>query len=120
MTDVVGSHIQRELGLEKVSIITLKKLDEDFIINFKPSKEIESYFAISGIEVRPTHNGGKYLRFRLSDKTGEITVTYWSGARTDEKEIELRGTQIVKIKGYIQEYQGKVNILINPDLGHYV
>ena len=96
-----------------------RKSDEEFIINLKPGQEIESYFAISGIEAR-TGRAGKFLHFVLSDKTRGITVTYWSGAETDEKEVELRGTQTVKIKGLVQEFEGKINILINPSLEHYV
>ena len=59
----------------------------------------------------------------VSDKTGVIPATYWSGDKTGEIKNSLDGDRIVKVRGSVTEFpegSRKYNILINPQLGNYV
>ena len=94
-----------------------RKRAEDFVKNLKSARDIESYFAVSEKSLKLATSGDKYIAFKLSDRTGMITVTCGFGDRIDEINDAISVGQIVKVKGIVQEYKGKYNILINLSEG---
>lgn len=94
-----------------------RKQDEDFVKNLKSARDIESYFAVSEKSLKLATSGDKYIAFKLSDRTGAITVTCGFGDRVDEINDAISVGQIVKVKGIVQEYKGKYNIFINVSEG---
>ena len=94
-----------------------KKQAEDFVKNLKSARDIESYFAVSEKSLKLATSGDKYIAFKLSDRTGVITVTCGFGDRVDKINDTINVGQIVKVKGIVQEYKGKYNILINLSEG---
>jgi len=94
-----------------------RKSEEDFVRNLKPNRDIESYFAVSDKSLRVAKTGDKYVAFRLSDRTGVITATCGFGDKANEINNTISVGQIVKVKGRVQEHEGRCNIFIGLSIG---
>jgi len=75
----------------------------------KADTEITSCFIIRNKQVFQKKNGEPYLRLTFGDKTGEIQAFMWDNLPKLE---EIRTDDIFKVKGRVNNYQGKLQITI--------
>jgi 3'-5' exoribonuclease len=80
-------------------INTLRKNDENVI----------GFYLITSLEEKTTKNGKPYLDLTLSDKTGSINAKLWD---YDKTKHFFRKGDIIKVKGKIQEFGGKLQYII--------
>jgi 3'-5' exoribonuclease len=82
------------------------------IIDFNKNDKIEGYFLIKTVDCKITNNSNtnKYLDFNLTDATGEINGKLWEC--NSELEQTLRDNMVVKIRGVVNEYRGKLQLKI--------
>lgn len=85
-----------------------KKINE-----FCKGDKIENFFLIKSVETKITNNSttNKYLDFTLIDNSGEINGKLWEC--NDEIERSIGNNMLVKIKGSINEYRGKLQLKID-------
>ena len=75
----------------------------------KSDTEIISSFILRNKQVFQKKNGEPYLRLTLGDKTGEIQGLMWDNLpKTDD----IKTDDLLKIKGRVNSYQGKLQITI--------
>lgn len=74
--------------------------------------KVESFFLVKTIECKITNNSttNKYLDFILIDSTGEINAKLWEYNAEVEKSIN--NNMLVKVRGTINEYRGKLQLKI--------
>ncbi len=77
----------------------LKKNDENII----------GFYLISSLEEKQTRQGKAYLDLTLSDKTGSINAKLWD---YDKTKHFFGAGDIIKAKGKIQEFGGKLQYII--------
>ena len=82
-----------------MEIRSLKKNDENII----------GFYLVSSLEEKVTRNGKAFLDLTLTDKTGSINAKLWDFDKT--RHLFKKG-DIIKVKGKIQEYGGKLQFII--------
>ncbi|MDU1414428.1 MAG: HD domain-containing protein [Clostridium sp.] len=83
------------------------------INQFCKGDKIENFFLVKTVETKITNNSitNKYLDFTLIDNSGEINGKLWEC--NDEIERSISNNMLVKIKGSINEYRGKLQLKID-------
>ncbi|MEG0774828.1 HD domain-containing protein [Clostridium sp.] len=82
------------------------------IVDFNKGDKIEGYFLIKTIDCKITNNSStnKYLDINLTDSTGEINGKLWEC--NSELEKLFTDSMVVKIRGVVNEYRGKLQLKI--------
>jgi 3'-5' exoribonuclease len=85
----------------------MKKISE-----IKKGDRVESFFVIKSVDIKVTNNSNtnKYLDFNLGDATGDINAKLWES--NEELEKILKPNILVKIKGTVNEWRGKLQLKI--------
>jgi len=85
----------------------IKKISE-----IKKGDRIEGFFVIKSADSKVTNNSNtnKYLDFNLGDATGEINAKLWES--NEELENTFKQNTLVKIKGSVNEWRGKLQLKI--------
>ncbi|MGV8984276.1 3'-5' exoribonuclease YhaM family protein [Clostridium sp.] len=85
----------------------IKKISE-----IKKGDRIESFFVIKSVDSKVTNNSNtnKYLDFNLGDATGDINAKLWES--NEELESKFKPNILVKIKGTVNEWRGKLQLKI--------
>jgi 3'-5' exoribonuclease len=85
----------------------IKKISE-----IKKGDRIESFFVIKSVDSKVTNNSNtnKYLDFNLGDATGDINAKLWES--NEELESKFKPNILVKIKGSVNEWRGKLQLKI--------
>ena len=81
-----------------------------FIKDFKPKDNVDELFLVKYMAVMESRDGRSYLNMILSDSSGDIEARKWKGAESAVKLLE-KG-DIVRIKGKINLYQGRYQLII--------
>lgn len=93
------------------------KKNGDFLVKkiseLKKSDKVENYYLIKSIECKITNNSStnKYLDITLADSTGTINSKLWEVSK--EIESMFKENMLVKVKGSINEYRGKLQFKID-------
>lgn len=100
MSNIIGQKIRRT-GME------YKKINE-----FVKGDRIDNFFLIKNVDVKITNNSttNKYLDFTFIDSTGEINAKLWEC--NNELEKEMQNNILVKVRGTVNEYRGKLQLKI--------
>jgi len=82
------------------------------ISEIKKGDRIESFFVIKSVDSKVTNNSNtnKYLDFNLGDATGDINAKLWES--NEEIENKFKQNTLVKIKGSVNEWRGKLQLKI--------
>ncbi|MGH4137514.1 3'-5' exoribonuclease YhaM family protein [Clostridium sp.] len=82
------------------------------ISEIKKGDRIESFFVIKSVDSKVTNNSNtnKYLDFNLGDATGDINAKLWES--NEELESKFKPNILVKIKGSVNEWRGKLQLKI--------
>lgn len=80
------------------------------ISDFNIDQKIEGFYLIKEIEAKTTSNGSSYLDMSLSDNTGDINAKLWDCKEEDIAKYSKN--DIVKIRGIVDEWQGKKQLRI--------
>jgi len=88
------------------SYMTFKKINE-----LKVGEEVLGFYLIKESNVKTTSNNKKFMDMTLVDKTGDINAKLWEIA--DEQENIYSPNNIIKIKGLVNEWQGKLQLKID-------
>ena len=82
------------------------------ISEIKKGDRIEGFFVIKSVDSKVTNNSNtnKYLDFNLGDATGEINAKLWES--NEELENTFKQNILVKIKGSVNEWRGKLQLKI--------
>ncbi|MFH1127179.1 MAG: HD domain-containing protein [archaeon] len=91
---------------------------KEFIKDFKSGNQIHSKFAVKF--KKPLREYAKGYRFdvRGSDKTGEITITYWGDRNRDAAQKlydSFNTNDVIELSGIVGEYQDNLQISVNPE-----
>ncbi len=81
-----------------------------FIQDLKNEQRFQSAFRILSQRLSVGKNGRSYLSLELGDKTGQMDARVWDQAEVVNEQIAPG--QIVLIKGQIQSYQGRLQIVV--------
>ncbi|WZL72941.1 HD domain-containing protein [Clostridiaceae bacterium 35-E11] len=83
-----------------------KKINE-----LKVGEDSQGIFLIKSVAIKTSSNKKSFLDMTLVDKTGEINGKLWDCTQEDEeKYVE---NQLIKVRGNITEWQGRVQIRID-------
>lgn len=87
--------------------MVMKKISE-----IKKGDKVEGFFVIKSVDIKVTNNSNtnKYLDFNLGDATGDINAKLWEC--TEELENKFKQSSLVKIKGTVNEWRGKLQLKI--------
>ncbi len=82
------------------------------ISEIKKGDRVESFFVIKSVDSKVTNNSNtnKYLDFNLGDATGDINAKLWES--NEEIESKLKQNTLVKVKGSVNEWRGKLQLKI--------
>ncbi|MGK0469111.1 3'-5' exoribonuclease YhaM family protein [Clostridium sp.] len=85
----------------------MKKISE-----IKKGDRVEGFYIIKSVDskVPNNSNSNKYLDFNLGDVTGDINAKLWEC--NDELENKFKQNTLVKIKGSVNEWRGKLQLKI--------
>jgi len=88
------------------------KMEIKKISEIKKGDRIEGFFVIKSADSKVTNNSNtnKYLDFNLGDATGEINAKLWES--NEELENTFKQNTLVKIKGSVNEWRGKLQLKI--------
>lgn len=96
---------------------------KQFIRDLKPNDIVNSYFAVKYKRPLRQYARGHMFKVGLSDKTGEIDLTYWGG--TDSNKVRkvwdsFDVDDVIIVRGVVSEYQNEKKIDVNEDRGSIV
>ena len=103
----------------------IKKISE-----IKKGDRVEGFFVIKSVDVKVSNNSNtnKYFDFNLGDASGDINAKLWE--YNEELENKFKQSILVKIKGTVNEWRGKLQLKIeairvteendNVKIGDYV
>lgn len=80
------------------------------IADFNVNDRIEGFYIIKEIDVKTASNGNLYLDMKLGDNTGDINAKLWDCKEENIKSYSINS--IVKIRGEVNEWQGKKQLRI--------
>ena len=85
----------------------MKKISE-----IKKGDRIEGFYVIKSVDSKVTNNSNtnKYMDFNLGDATGDINAKLWD--YSEELENTLKQNTLVKVKGSVNEWRGKLQLKI--------
>ena len=85
----------------------MKKISE-----IKKGDRIEGFFVIKSVDTKVSNNSNtnKYLDFNLGDASGDINAKLWEC--NEELENKFKQSILVKIKGTVNEWRGKLQLKI--------
>ena len=93
---------------------------KQFINELKSGDVVDSLFSIKYKHPIQEYKNGFMFSIGVSDKTGEIPITYWGSPNKDKTDKIFRGfseNDIIRVKGIAGEYKGKLKIDVNEDNG---
>ena len=97
-------------------------MKKQFVNQLKVGDKVNDYFVIEKISQIPyvkNPSDGKFLAIELRDKTGTIDAKKWTkGAETTALHDSLKGVQIIKISGDVDEFRNMPSITLdkNPEI----
>lgn len=80
------------------------------ITHYEAGQSVESYLLIKSVTKSVAVNGNPYLTLILQDKSGDIEAKLWDAKEETEKQYQPQ--TIVKVKGEIQNYRGRMQLKI--------
>lgn len=80
------------------------------IADFNVNDRIEGFYIIKEIEAKTASNGNLYLDIKLGDNTGDINAKFWDCKAEDMNIYSVNS--IVKVRGEVNEWQGKKQLRI--------
>lgn len=83
-----------------------KKIDE-----LKVGEDAQGIFLIKSVTIKTSSNKKNFLDMTMVDQTGEINGKLWDC--TEEDEAKYIQNQLIKVRGNITEWQGKMQIRID-------
>ncbi|MBU3129474.1 HD domain-containing protein [Clostridium tagluense] len=85
----------------------IKKISE-----IKKGDRVEGFFVIKSVDIKVSNNSNtnKYFDFNLGDATGDINAKLWEC--NEELENTLKQNILVKVKGTVNEWRGKLQLKI--------
>ena len=85
----------------------MKKISE-----IKKGDRVEEFFVIKSVDVKVSNNSNtnKYFDFNLGDASGDINAKLWE--YNEELENKFKQSILVKIKGTVNEWRGKLQLKI--------
>jgi 3'-5' exoribonuclease len=87
-------------------------MKSEFVVQLQPEQVVTSFFLISSKEVRTGQKSGKpYLQLELRDRTGAIDARIFQNI--DAAAESARLDEVVKVKGRVDEWQGKKQLIID-------
>ncbi|MCD6414130.1 MAG: HD domain-containing protein [Candidatus Diapherotrites archaeon] len=95
-------------------------MEKQFISELKTNDTVNSYFAVKYKRPVKPYKKGNMFKVGLSDKTGEIDLTYWGGTNQDKvKQLwsSFDIDDVVLVNGVVSEYQGESKIDVNEGVG---
>jgi 3'-5' exoribonuclease len=86
-------------------------MEKQFVADLVPNTRVESSFVVRSSALASFRNKpGQYLNVALADRTGEILARVWDNA--EDLAGTLKPGNIVRIRGRVDEYQGKPQLII--------
>ncbi len=85
--------------------------NKTFIKELKNGDKVSTFFKIIKISKKIKKNGEPYLSLTLQDKTGKIEAKIWEEIEKAEKLLD--SGKIYEIEGYVKEFRGNLEIVIN-------
>nr|WP_218076118.1 OB-fold nucleic acid binding domain-containing protein [Desulfuribacillus stibiiarsenatis] len=80
------------------------------ISQFQSGESVINYFLVKAASMKSASNQNKYLDVTLCDQTGDINAKLWDAS--EDFEAVFQPNALVKIKGTVTEWQGKLQLKI--------
>lgn len=80
------------------------------ISEMRAGDSVQTFFLIKSVESKTSNNNKRYLDLTLADQSGEINAKLWDCRPEDEG--QFRQQTLVKVKGAIFEWQGRLQLKI--------
>lgn len=93
---------------------------KQFVSDLKPGEKVESFFSVKYKHPLKAYKKGFFFELGLSDKTGEIELTYWGGSNKDAVEklySSFSKNDIVFVSGSVSEFNNAIQIDVNEESG---
>ncbi|MCC7552253.1 HD domain-containing protein [Candidatus Micrarchaeota archaeon] len=93
---------------------------KQYINDLKNGEFVDSLFSVKYKHPPREYTNGYMFKIGVSDKTGEVEITYWGGTNKDAITKIFRGfseNDVIHVVGIAGEYKGKLKIDINEDNG---
>ncbi len=86
-------------------------MEETYIGQIQPGREVSGTFALRSMKLLPYRDGsGNYLAVVLGDRTGQVEGRVWEP--TEEMYQSCKPGEIVKVRGQVTEYNGRMQIQV--------
>ncbi|MFT5872605.1 MAG: 3'-5' exoribonuclease [Clostridium sp.] len=87
-------------------------MEMKMISEIKKGDRVEGFYVIKSVDSKVSNNSNsnKYLDFNLGDATGDINAKLWEC--NEELENTFKQSALVKIKGTVNEWRGKLQLKI--------
>lgn len=85
-------------------------MKKKYVKEIKPGKNVDDVFLLAEKRLAQKKDGNKYLNVTLADKTGRIKGVIWDNV--EQILSETANTDFVNIKAGVNEYQGKLQLVI--------
>lgn len=82
-------------------------MQQPTVASLRPNMKFEGFLLARTSEQRTSSNGGKYLDMTLCDTSGDINCKMWDGTVPPPRQ-----GSIVKVRGTVQEYNGRLQMRI--------
>lgn len=101
---------------------TISTVKKQFIRDLKDGSTVEDAFAIKFKKPPVPYKSGKegsWFSLQIGDKTGELSLKFWGRdeEETDSIFASLEKNEIVFIRGRVNEFNGKLQISVEPGSG---
>ena len=100
-----------DLRIEMEVIMDSNKEGKQFVANFKEKDSVHSVFVANSKVLLKDKNGKPYMNVNLMDRSGGITAMIWD--RVEEFDKQFESGDMVKIKGHVQKYQDKLQVIVH-------
>lgn len=84
---------------------------KQFIRELKERDHVTSTFLVSDKSILTDKNGKTYMSFNLKDSSGSINARIWD--RVEDWTLKFDAGDFVKIKGFVQVYQNRKQIIVS-------
>lgn len=84
--------------------------ERSWVAKLQPGTEVADSYVVRSKDIRRRRGGGPYIAASIGDRTGEVAALVWENVDQIGKVLEVGG--VVKIRGQVQRYNGRVQVVI--------
>ncbi len=95
------------MGIHQQDLFATAK--KTYVNELRPGLTVDSPFALTHMSMK-TYAGGKFIQFKLGDRTGRIAAVLWNGAELVYPSLQIG--DVVQVQGTVETYREKPQLSI--------